>query len=147
MWNSTFKSNGRCLKRTGFALKARKPMSRGTSQLKRASKPMRSRRLGKPQRPDKHLADMCHGQDCYAQIQDLCRNNRETVVPMHSNQLKHGKGKGIKAPDKMTCPGCDLCHHEIDQGNRFTKEEKFAIWDAAYAKWLPVRARLLEQHK
>jgi hypothetical protein len=142
---TTFKSPGKPLKRSGFTLKQRKPMNRGSSQLKRASKPMRARRLGKPQRPDKIMADLCHGQDCYAQIPGLCRNNRETVVPMHSNQLEHGKGKGIKAPDEKTCPGCDICHFEIDQGNRFTKAEKFAIWDAAYAKWLPVRAKLLEQ--
>jgi hypothetical protein len=133
------------MRRTGFALKSRKPMNRGTAQMKRASKPMRARRLGKPQRPDKHLADLCHGQDCYAQIPGICQNNRETVVPMHSNQLEHGKGKGIKAPDEKTCPGCGLCHFEIDQGNKFTKAEKFAFWNAGYARWVPARARLLEQ--
>lgn len=133
------------MKRTGFAPNAKKPLNRGTASLKRAGKPMRARRLGKPQRADKYLADLCHGQDCYAQILGVCNHDRSTVVPMHSNQLAHGKAKGMKAPEAMTCPGCFACHAEIDQGHRFTRAEKFAIWDAAYAKWLPVRAKLSEQ--
>lgn len=45
----------------------------------------------------------------------------------------------MKAHDKFTVPGCWLCHRELDQGNRFTREEKFAFWDAAYERWEPVR--------
>jgi hypothetical protein len=50
---------------------------------------------------------------------------------------------GIKAHDEFTVPGCDACHRELDQGNRFTREEKFEIWDQAYARWKPVRDQLL----
>jgi hypothetical protein len=84
----------------------------------------------------------CRGQNCYLQIPGICRNDPATVVPCHSNQLIHGKGKGLKARDEYTVPGCYWCHAEIDQGRRFNKQEKFAFWDQAFASWQPVRKSL-----
>lgn len=137
-------------------LTRKKPMSRGTKGMNRSSvlrtasvqlsrsKPLRNRRKGKAQRENKHLADMCHGQQCYIQIPGICRNDPETVVPCHSNQGAHGKGMGLKADDEKTCPGCFWCHREIDQGIRFCKEEKFAFWNAGYERWKPVREEILK---
>lgn len=49
----------------------------------------------------------------------------------HSNQLIHGKGKGIKADDAMTVWGCVRCHTWLDQGP-FAKKEKEKIFDTAW---------------
>lgn len=85
---------------------------------------------------------LCHGQQCYLRFPGVCRNDPATVVPAHSNQLKHGKGKGIKADDRMTVPGCFQCHAELDQGSRYTKEQKRLSWDEAYDRWAAYRLRM-----
>jgi hypothetical protein len=126
-------------------LKSNKPMARGTTRLKqhkpKSAKPKRAAR----ERQDKHLADLCHGQPCYLLLPVVACSARDTVVPAHSNQMKHGKGKGIKAHHTFTVPGCAACHAELDQGMRLTKEQKFALWDDAYARWEPVRTQLIDQ--
>lgn len=131
-----------------------KPMSRGTKGLapgkglargagmKRADKPIRKASKTNAKREKTGEDKLCRGQPCYLAIPGCCTRDIATVVPCHSNQIRHGKGKGIKALDVFTVPGCRACHAEIDQGMRFTKEEKFAIWDSAYTRWLPVRAQL-----
>lgn len=88
-------------------------------------------------------ARLCHGQECYLRIPGVCRNDPATVVPAHSNQLKHGKGRGIKAKDEYTVPACYECHAELDQGRRLTKSERREYWDRAHAAWHPVRERML----
>lgn len=67
------------------------------------------------------------------------RRNDGTVVAAHSNQLRDGKGKGIKAHDYRVAYLCQQCHYEIDQGNQYSKAERFALWDEAHRKtigWL-----------
>lgn len=115
---------------TGFARAA--SMARGTSRM-RNSKPAseKPKRAARNAGPD-YLA-MCRGQRCYLAIAGICDHG--PGVPCHSNQAQHGKGMGLKALDVFTVPGCASCHREIDQGKLFTKEEKFAIWDAAYQVW------------
>ena len=69
-----------------------------------------------------------------------------TVVAAHSNQLRDGKGKGIKAHDYRIAALCYRCHMELDQGNKLTKYEKFSEWDEAHRKtigWLFENERLL----
>lgn len=67
------------------------------------------------------------------------RTNDGTVVAAHSNQSRDGKGMGIKAHDYRVAFICHECHAEIDQGNKFTKAERVAAWEAAHRKtigWL-----------
>jgi hypothetical protein len=52
----------------------------------------------------------------------------------HSNQAKHGKGRGIKASDEYTAALCFKHHFLIDQGNSLTKEERVEMWDKAHQK-------------
>jgi uncharacterized CHY-type Zn-finger protein len=52
----------------------------------------------------------------------------------HSNQAKHGKGRGIKASDEFTAAICGTCHHEIDQGRTMTRSERVTKWDEAHEK-------------
>ncbi|MBX3610379.1 MAG: hypothetical protein KF871_10845 [Hydrogenophaga sp.] len=52
--------------------------------------------------------------------------------PAHSNQSVHGKGKSIKASDVFVAALCRTCHRLIDQGSRLSREERVAIWTAAW---------------
>lgn len=60
----------------------------------------------------------------------LCDNDG-TIVAAHSNQLRDGKGTGIKAKDYRVAYLCHRCHSIIDSGNG-TRAEKFRAWDEAH---------------
>jgi hypothetical protein len=60
-------------------------------------------------------------------------------VAAHSNQLRDGKGRGIKAHDYRVASMCFGCHAELDQGTKLTKSERVEMWDEAHRKtigWL-----------
>ncbi len=68
-----------------------------------------------------------------------CGRQDGTVVAAHSNQLRDGKGRGIKAHDYRIAALCHGCHYELDQGNKLTKEERREMWEEAHRKtigWL-----------
>lgn len=94
----------------------------------------------------KYLA-ACRGEDCYLRVPGVCCSvgwAHESVVDCHSNQSRHGKAGARKADNIYTVPGCGPCHAWIDQNRVGTpKQEKFDVWDRAYAEWEPVRARKL----
>lgn len=52
----------------------------------------------------------------------------------HSNQLKDGKGRGLKAPDYRIAALCFKCHTEIDQGVKLLKQRRVELWDEAHRK-------------
>jgi len=60
------------------------------------------------------------------------RSNDGSVVPAHSNQLRDGKGKGIKSHDYRVAALCYTCHMELDQGKDLTKEERLNEWEEAH---------------
>ena len=41
----------------------------------------------------------------------------------HSNQGKHGKGKGIKASDEFTIPLCQHCHRDFDHYSTLDRDK------------------------
>jgi hypothetical protein len=128
------------LARTEFKRKAPEPAS--ALQLVRQAAPLRSRsKTNSNPRPATGEAKLCKGQACYLRIPGICTGRAHD--PAHSNQAAHGKGKSIKAYDYYTLPACRACHNELDQGMRYTRAEKFALWDAGFALWLPVRVSLL----
>jgi hypothetical protein len=63
-----------------------------------------------------------------------CGTEDGTVVAAHSNQLAHGKGRGMKAPDYMVAALCFRCHTELDQGKDLSREERREYWDDAWQK-------------
>ena len=63
-----------------------------------------------------------------------CGIENGTIVACHSNQSKHGKGMGMKAPDSLVCALCSTCHYELDNGRKLSKEERRHLWDQAYIK-------------
>jgi len=74
------------------------------------------------------------------------RFNDGTVVAAHSNQLRDGKGKSIKAHDYRTAALCYSCHMELDQGKRWSKVERRELWEEAHRQtmgWLIETGRLV----
>lgn len=85
---------------------------------------------------NRRLLDAARDQECA-----WCRRQDGTVVAAHSNQLRHGKGMGIKAGDQYIAFLCHACHFDIDQGSHLSKEDRRVMWNVAY---LRTREILLE---
>jgi len=54
------------------------------------------------------------------------------VQVAHSNQIRDGKGKGIKAYPWRVAALCPKCHTEIDSGSKLSKQERRDEWEAAH---------------
>lgn len=68
-----------------------------------------------------------------------CGAEDGTVVAAHSNQLRDGKGRGIKASDHKIAALCFRCHYNYDQGTSMNKLERTQFFDEAHRKtigWL-----------
>lgn len=61
-----------------------------------------------------------------------CGKRDGTVVAAHSNQLRDGKGRGIKAHDYRVAALCFTCHMELDQGSTMSKAERVEMWEEAH---------------
>jgi len=69
----------------------------------------------------------------------LCGSNDGTVVASHSNQLRDGKGTGIKAKDFRIAFLCMHHHNMIDNDKKLDRNERIAAWEEAHRKtigWL-----------
>lgn len=71
-----------------------------------------------------------------------CGARDGTVVAAHSNQLRDGKGRGIKAHDYRVAALCYRCHMELDQGASMSKAERVEMWEEAHRKTI---GQLFEQ--
>ena len=63
-----------------------------------------------------------------------CETADGTVVAAHSNQLRDGKGRGIKSHDYRIAALCYACHMELDQGKNLSKQERVEMWEEAHRK-------------
>jgi hypothetical protein len=63
-----------------------------------------------------------------------CGTQDGTVVAAHSNQLRDGKGRGLKAHDYRIALLCYKCHADLDQGTRMSKAERIEMWEEAHRK-------------
>ncbi|WP_244785444.1 DUF1364 domain-containing protein [Cupriavidus pauculus] len=61
-----------------------------------------------------------------------CGRMDGTVVAAHSNQLRDGKGRGVKAHDYRIAALCHTCHTELDQGSRLSRVQREEMWEAAH---------------
>lgn len=77
------------------------------------------------------LLAMARGKPCLIQM-PWCDGGGETTVAAHSNQMKHGKGKGRKADDEYTVWACYSCHAWLDQG-KGSRQEKDEAFELAHA--------------
>jgi len=63
-----------------------------------------------------------------------CGTEDGTIVAAHSNQLRDGKGRGLKAHDYRIAALCFKCHTELDQGTIWSKAERVSIFEDAHRK-------------
>lgn len=63
-----------------------------------------------------------------------CEIEDGTIVAAHSNQLRDGKGRSIKAHDYRIAAMCHRCHYELDQGATYNKQRRLEIWEEAHRK-------------
>ena len=61
-----------------------------------------------------------------------CGTQDGTVVAAHSNQLRDGKGRGLKAHDYRIASLCYKCHSDLDQGTHMSKAERIEMFEAAH---------------
>lgn len=64
----------------------------------------------------------------------LCGLEDGTVCAAHSNQLRDGKGRGLKTHDYRIAALCFNCHSDLDQGCAKSKEERVESWELAHRK-------------
>jgi len=76
---------------------------------------------------NKKLLEILRQSPCQA-----CGREDGTIVAAHSNQLRDGKGRGIKADDFRTASLCFTCHQKLDQGTRLSKAEKVEMFEEAH---------------
>ena len=76
---------------------------------------------------NKTLLEVCRCLSC-----QHCGRDDGTVVAAHSNQLRDGKGRGIKASDYRVASLCFTCHSELDQGKNMSKQERIDVWEDAH---------------
>lgn len=77
-------------------------------------------------RSDKLLKSV---RDCPCQS---CGAMDGTIVAAHSNQMRDGKGRGLKADDYRIAALCYKCHTELDQGKNMSREERLNMFEEAH---------------
>ncbi|GAB3484342.1 DUF1364 family protein [Azotobacter salinestris] len=55
--------------------------------------------------------------------------------------LNEGKGMGMKTDDALTAALCPACHHELDNGNKLSREERREILRKAVLDTIALLAR------
>lgn len=71
-----------------------------------------------------------------------CGADNGTVVAAHSNWLRDGKARSMKAHDYRVAALCYTCHMELDQGSKMSKAERMEMWEEAHRKTI---GQLFEQ--
>lgn len=99
------KPSGKPMKRTGFAKSS-------TGLLRVASTQIKARKASKLKMTK--IRASARDQECTLRFPLVCNHRTDTTVLCHSNQLKDGKGMGLKAPDTRAAYGCCACHDVLD---------------------------------
>ena len=61
-----------------------------------------------------------------------CGIDDGTVVAAHSNQLRDGKGRGLKSHDYRIAALCYSCHSNLDQGQVLSKSDRVQMFEDAH---------------
>ena len=80
------------------------------------------------------IRDSAKGMECQFTIPGVCNYDSTTVVWVHSDQIRHGKGTGIKAHDIFGAYGCSACHAWYS--GPADREEKRDVFQLAYERSL-----------
>ena len=76
---------------------------------------------------NRKLLDVIRQSPCQA-----CGREDGTVVAAHSNQLRDGKGRGLKSHDYRVAALCYACHMELDQGTKMDKDQRVQFFEDAH---------------
>ena len=60
------------------------------------------------------IIDFAKGQSCTLRLATYCDGGGASSVWAHSNLMRHGKGRGVKAHDIFGCIACFGCHDVLD---------------------------------
>jgi hypothetical protein len=71
------------------------------------------------------LLDLARGQDCRANVPNICNANPETVVSCH---YPEAAGMGHKQPDWRIAFCCSACHDFIDARTHKDAERSMRLW-------------------
>lgn len=82
---------------------------------------------------DKNLLAMAEKKQCLFRVPGVCFGNPETTVAAHSNEGRHGKGKGIKAQDHYSAWACVNCHSWYDTSGA-SYEDKHEAFETAHRR-------------
>jgi hypothetical protein len=69
----------------------------------------------------------------------VCEMECQLCAAQHFVQAAHsnwggGKGRGIKADDNLVAALCMNCHFDIDQGAKWSKQERMQAWWLAHRR-------------
>jgi hypothetical protein len=115
VFNSSFKSPGKGLARSGFARKPPKPkavIAKATGEPVKA-KPRKTMKASRPKATP--IRQSARDETCDLHLLGVCRVEPGNVVWAHSNRSEHGKGAGLKAEDQYGCYACFWCHAVYDR--------------------------------
>lgn len=82
---------------------------------------------------NRRLLDAIRELPCQFRIPGVCEGGVNSD-PCHSNQMRHGKGKSLKAHDIFAAAGCRACHREVDQGMKLSREDRIHYWQVAHER-------------
>lgn len=85
---------------------------------------------------NKKILDLAN--ECGTCMSCLVSFNDGSVVAAHSNQLRDGKGRGLKAHDYRIAYLCYSCHHLLDQSG-MARKDAVEMWEEAHRRtigWL-----------
>ena len=85
---------------------------------------------------NRKLLNLAHKvEHCQLELPGVCEGYTPNgCEPAHSNQVRHGKGTGMKAHDAFHVAACHSCHAELDNGKLFKKQDKADYWNDGFAK-------------
>lgn len=97
-----------------------------------------------PRKQNPALLNLARGKPCIMQITPDCYGvDGSTTVAAHSNELRHGKGRGLKSHDHYSVWACANCHRWYDEG-KASKAGKQAAFGAAMhdqvREWVKIAA-------
>jgi hypothetical protein len=62
----------------------------------------------------------------------LCGSG-QNIQAAHTN-WGGGKGRGIKADDNLIAALCQECHYKIDQGSKWSRDQRKEAWTLAHTR-------------
>lgn len=84
---------------------------------------------------NKRLLDEARHHPC-----QYCGVDDGTIVAAHSNEVRHGKGRGIKAHDIFIAYLCMACHDLVDGRSLPNIDPKYRlmVWDTAHIRTMEI---------